>query len=119
MTNTKHTPGPWVVNPIEPCSALPSFSVCFDHGAGLCAVAMVDAVETRTGVLLISAENAEANARLIAAAPETLIALGSAAHALEGVASGFRNQGNQEMYEFYNGKAHEARAAIAKAGGKS
>jgi hypothetical protein len=62
---SKHTPGPWKLNKEER-----SFHVCFNHGAGLCEIALVEPVETRAGVVLISDEQAEANARLIAAAPE-------------------------------------------------
>lgn len=67
---SKHTPGPWVLS-----KEASVFHVGFNHGAGLCEVALVEAVETLEGRVMISPEQAEANARLIAAAPELLKAL--------------------------------------------
>jgi hypothetical protein len=59
MTNTKHTPGPWHIHDTEP------FTVCGPDGDS---VAGADAFKR-------SMEENGANARLIAAAPELLMAL--------------------------------------------
>lgn len=104
----KHTPGPWKFVQDSEFPAL-GHVVAFTG----------DTVELIDPVAALSDERQVATSRLIAAAPDLKVALGVAAAALENVASGFRYQGNIEMYEFYSGKAHEARAAIARAEGRS
>jgi hypothetical protein len=67
----KHTPGPWFVIVEES-----SFHVCQSPFEGaVLEVAIVDPVEDVDGVVQISLERAEANARLVAAAPKMLEAL--------------------------------------------
>jgi hypothetical protein len=105
MARIQHTPGPWSVD---------------RHG-------MIARNQMPIARIYRSAPNSdggpvvdlpyEQNAALIVAAPETLEALGSAASALEGAAEAHRNSGNQTMYEYYAGKAYEARQAIKKARG--
>lgn len=115
MSKPKHTPGPWRAIKRSGVKIPMGFEIRAESGE----IAMlVEAGKPAPGVFVLN-HAAEANATLIAAAPEIIVALGVAAAALEAVASGFRYQGNQEMFEFYNGKAHEARAAIAKAEGRS
>jgi hypothetical protein len=70
MSETKHTPGPWMVEPVfiaqQTCGALHFGEYRFPfkrNGDGSC--------------FTYSREEAEANARLIAAAPEMLAALKS------------------------------------------
>lgn len=78
----KFNPGPWIVN--SPSSM--ENTVCFDHGAGLCALAIVEPVIISRGsgqiVELINEDQARANATLIAAAPELLEAVEKALEAI-------------------------------------
>ena len=65
---TKHTPGPWTMHPR------------FDDGAEVCAIApvawcSVASTHGASGSQVIDVDEARANARLIAAAPDLLAAL--------------------------------------------
>lgn len=67
-TNTKHTPGPWIVDPCQPYVVIPA------------------AVETEKGGYIAEAAGddcaqQQANARLMAAVPELLEALEELLHA--------------------------------------
>ena len=97
-TQAKHTPGPWEVFP--------------DNNNGLFTVGIKshDYSGTEYGII---AENIdlEANANLIAAAPELLVALESAAFALESI---INLQGRAELMPHLQ----QAQAAIAKAKGE-
>lgn len=78
MSSAQHTPGPWMVtNP--------------NYGSGLCIESTMGSVVAHTAVYSnprfpvssrISSESAEANARLIASAPELLAALKEADYRL-------------------------------------
>lgn len=111
MSKQKHTPGPWKLRYARKSTDLP-YEVFAPESLEfkLRPLARIDSNGP-------NGEHYFANACLIEAAPDLLEALGVTASALEGVASGFRYQGNQEMYEFYLGKSVEARKAIAKAQG--
>lgn len=99
---SKHSPGKWIAHKEEN-----SFHVCFDHGAGLCEVALVDPVSTVEGVVLVSDEQAAANAALIAAAPEMLEALKYVVFNADLAAAGFTGD-----------QIKMIQAAIAKAEGE-
>ena len=80
MSETKHTPGPWIVDPIYLSEVqTPDFktiSSCWhEHADG--------AEITVTGVLPCSLEESAANARLIAAAPDLLLNLKNAIDIIE------------------------------------
>lgn len=93
---SKHTPGPWV---IDPC-----FDIIAINEVDVGCNGMVASVCTEVASIGI----AEANARLIAAAPELLQAM--RAFLISGI-------GNSTHYEL-QAEAHRlARAAIAKATG--
>jgi hypothetical protein len=95
MSNTKHTPGPWIIDRdgFNDPGAL-------DGGDNLRRVLRWDAFARR------HTDEAEANARLIAAAPELLDALQVMAKTFEGLAA------------IHNDAYRQARAAIAKATGQ-
>lgn len=99
--STKHTPGPWTVNPH------------FNHGAevrSLASVAWCSVASTHgaSGSQVIDVAEARANARLIAAAPDLLEAL-EAAH-------GYLVMMGTDHADHIRGVC---RAAIAKAKGKA
>ena len=100
MSNTKHTPGPWLVNDCTRRGSdigLYRFRICTEEGRDADVVATVPMAALDDPV-------AEADARLIAAAPALLTALQEIATRLE-------KPGSTGEY-----KARDiARAAIAKA----
>lgn len=96
---TKHTPGPWN---FHPCDA---YATCFDV---LCEKGYYVAT-THDGVR--GDRNADANARLIAAAPDLL-------EALQNIAEYWNQDQNEAaMADACWHAIHTARAAIAKATG--
>lgn len=114
--NTKHTPGPWrtlAKNPRKIVTAETRHTIvasCYtdaSNGPGL---------RTKQSAGSPPREDAEANARLIAAAPELLEALESCRLYIEGVAefNGLAITGPGTLAKTVN----EARAAITKATGK-
>lgn len=92
---SKHTPGPWMAGPINGYGELNGIQVKEQRGLVL-AVAIGDVPEL----------DSEANARLIAAAPELLRCLRNMIDLYEQL------QGHPTAY------SHESRAAIAKAEGR-
>lgn len=69
MTDSKHTPGPWIIDPkylseVQTSSMLTVATCWHEHAAGQ----TIDVV----GVVECSLEESAANARIIAAAPELL-----------------------------------------------
>jgi hypothetical protein len=104
---SKHTPGPWRVYPTtELVDARGTEGVTgYNIESESCEIVGVEGIE-------FWKENAEANARLIAAAPELLEALTSLLSEAEAFASAIRAYANSEAIA-------AARAAIAKAKGES
>lgn len=98
MTTTAHTPGPWYVDKVDDRCA---FNV-FPHG-GTSALVQVAGPDGAHPYALA----AQANARLIASAPQLLTTLQRLLGAID------RLPGNNPL----DGLADEARAAIAKATG--
>lgn len=95
MKNSKHTPGPWAVN---------GWSVTIGNWS------------ISTAMPRATIEESDANARLIAAAPELLEALNWALKNLEEIAlPEFEKQGRVTSI---NNAIEKARAAIAKAEGR-
>lgn len=109
MSETKHTPGPWEVR-IDDAS-MPRVA------AGLFVIAIVyGTTPSRKG----RAKDLDANARLIAAAPDLLDAL----QILTNEAQGFMSQALAETHGVTNMRVlslriDEARIAIAKAEGRA
>lgn len=100
--STKHTPGPWKTRRFDnEADGRHNFTV----QAALCEVARMSQVDQ---------DVAEANARLIAAAPE-LLALAEKTEQLAGIAPWV---GDPEMKRLLLSVADEARALIAKSTGK-
>ena len=95
MTNTTHTPGPWTFDGYRHINYA-SYSIKSHDRKGICAIA---SSIKRPG------EESEANARLIAAAPELLAALEAMLEGWE-TGRGYTDRENQ---------IGRARAAIAKA----
>jgi hypothetical protein len=104
MSKTNHTPAPWAV---DGTTAAENLDVIGENGR----VAMLDCDD-------IDADTLEANARLIAAAPELLEALilllNVESAALWGARLTAANNGLDVAYHF-----DKARAAIAKASGEA
>jgi hypothetical protein len=90
----KHTPGPWQLLPRT--EDLPAY-VCKDAN---------DKLNTEIAVIYRATDDCDANARLIAAAPELL-------EALEACFSALNNEGR------YQGERSQASRALAKAKGTS
>ncbi len=102
-----HTPGPWrhrAAGNLGNCIEADSGRRQFDGDDGFRTVAMFQACEP-TGLASKEAQNAAANARLIAAAPELLAALDVMLSAFDGNAEGMERALAKQ----------QARAAIAKA----
>ena len=108
MSQSKHTPGPWMVDPkfLSEVQTSDDKTVCsawHQHADG--------ATITVTGILACSLEESAANARLIAAAPDLLIALVWA--------MGKINPPNSVCTDEAHARYNFAVAAIAKAEGRS
>jgi citrate lyase beta subunit len=101
-----HTPGPWKVSALDARTIGPSrLLVCADSGGEVPQLQGVAIVTLRTG-------ETEANARVIAAAPELLAALKAAEADLDAALHGRR----PPMHPLELGKLY--RAAIVKAEGR-
>jgi hypothetical protein len=98
MSESKHTPGPWVAE----IGGQGSFMIEDSNARVLC---------QRAAWYSSMVDESEANARLIAAAPDLLAALIAIADQLERVGDTRRHKDGQYI--------DEARAAIAKAEGRS
>ncbi|WP_046382667.1 hypothetical protein [Pseudomonas veronii] len=101
MTEVKHTPGPWVVDPDSPTDISPAD----DLRLGIASISHADEAGGRWEF----GEQSKANAKLIAAAPNLLAALQLALDALAHCAA---DKGYQTLQ---NKAAHAANRAIAKA----
>ena len=95
-----HTPGPWIASPKRNELDLLEYSIDYNNENGSGHVATVDASR---------GERLEANARLIAAAPEMLEALRIALSALSDLVANYPSEA-----ETYN----RVESAIAKADGR-
>lgn len=100
MNNSKHTPGPWIQNGVYIGVHKPFRNVA------------------RVMRLGVSEIEAQANARLIAAAPELLEALKMASRSLYACAAFAQEQGNPEMGRFILAWASDSEQATAKAEGR-
>ena len=100
----QHTPGPWSVSKLATPDYAPEFAI---HGR---LTRWFDLARTMNG-------NSEANARLIAAAPELLAALDLVLARLEVAADDAEELGYDQRAENIREDIITARAAIAKAGG--
>ena len=114
MTDTKHTPGPWVAqvrNTIIPDCITADITPNGDEYRG--DVARLQSCEHIDG---ITQDEMRANAHLIAAAPDLLEAL---EEVLDGL--GFLSGGDHELegYGIDEARGAEIRAAIAKAKGQT
>lgn len=101
MTETKFTPGPWKVHPVDDCTVVAS------DGSE---VAAIDGDYNQPDTWPIM----EANARLIAAAPDLYEALVDIEQMIHNCADAPRNPDSLPMMVL-----HHARAAIAKATGEA
>ena len=109
----KHTPGPWIAAKPSSKVGLPIVS---QSGRSIANVAYFNLGKQFANH---DAES-EANARLIAVAPELLEALGDIANARPLWGGGVRKPSKYELeiWEFVKELQDTARAAIAKAGGQ-
>lgn len=107
----KHTPGPWHIEEMDHAHVITD---------GKYVVADVFKPEPHTASVETS-EDATANAELIVAAPELLVALKNARIALSFYSAEMTadNPGKSKIYPFGIAAEHEARAAIAKAEGRA
>ncbi len=107
--NAKHTPGPWRQNSDD--NAMSEYAVCaesFGHGFG----SSVAVATQRDGRNPISRDEAMANARLIAAAPEIFCSLVE-------LVEMFDKHDDCADVEKTSAARNKARAAIAKATGSA
>ena len=108
---SKHTPGPWSVNDINP-------SDIYGYERGTKRGRFVaTAVNFGSGNCCHTEED-RANAHLIAAAPELLAALEKALLGLMAATSAANREGNETAVEVYREIGDIACAALAKAKGK-
>ncbi len=117
--NTRHTPGPWKVSEIRTHATTPQRDRRSSYAGGIgyvwterpypqgCCIAKV--YEESLGGEL------EANARLIAAAPDLLKALAAIVNDATEILAGRESMGMDFIHAIVNGKA---RSAIAKATGE-
>lgn len=101
MTQTKHTPGPWGIQEGKTLLHIETFES--ERGDG--------SLDTRTPICSVP-KKSEANARLIAAAPDLLGASKSALHLLE-----YEQNEGTKFSSHINVELKELREAIAKAEG--
>lgn len=104
-----HTPGPWAVNPF--CAQVDCQKFC-DDGT------LVPVCQLLWPTKYCSEDETEANARLIAAAPELLEALEDATMFLDLVRMRARREGDAGQAAEADDALNNARAAIAKAKGE-
>jgi len=95
---TKHTPGPWIVDPDSPTDISPTD----DLRLGIASICHVDEAGGRWEF----GEQSKANAKLIAAAPDLLAAL-------QGLLAAYEDPGNTGST--HDDKVQAARNAISKA----
>jgi hypothetical protein len=109
--NTNHTPGPWVINHHAPSSVGSAFWEITD---GIDKpVAFINEPQPR------SREEMEANAKLMAAAPELLTELKNLLATARVVDAGNKNQYGKDCCGFAAECFDQAAAAIAKAEGSA
>ena len=113
--NAQHTPGPWRVEVWDyPCATPPRQELNVQTADRLLATLQCDFSEENP--FIIPHAEANANARLIAAAPELLEALNKAVAYLEANRpAGKIREIFSKLNELENGVIKPARAAIAKA----
>ncbi len=107
----KHTPGPWHV---DPKAAEESF---FEDVSILRHDGLAVAVAVHNGDII--PPEPEANARLIAAAPDLLEALKPFAECCDSIGREIPDSKDTSSWTFQAGDFRRARAAIAKAEGRS
>lgn len=107
--NTQHTPGPWIFSPTYQDEEGNWFVSVIREGGGKPFIAKVGG---RTQ------EEAEANARLIAAALELLTACERALARIEAEEETAMDTGDHAMAKVYAAEASHLTAAIAKAKGQ-
>ena len=105
MPDAKHTPGPWQARKDPYCDAWPILAESTAIGPSMRTVARVSAAHHGDST------EKEANARLIAAAPDLLAELIKATDLLDSVSRSFTD-------DVYSGPVAHFRAAIARAQGK-
>ena len=106
-TKQMHTPGPWRIHSKDPAFAYIEGNDALDGKTGIVA-----------RVLLTGDDFSEANANLIAAAPELLEALRHAETALIVTAGLTDESGTKIIKDGYGYELKQIRAAIAKAEGR-
>lgn len=115
MSKAKHTPGPWTVDAVM---SEYLHDICLDYevpgGGSPIVIASVDFHDHEDASPVISARAADANARLMAAAPELLAALATLVSAWESVSPRVQVPDEINVDSHWNA----ARNAIAKAKGK-
>lgn len=104
MSETKHTPGPWSISTDTECLEYAS-SRAVEEGVVKYAINSVEPFEYTIATVVCDVVDGDANARLIASAPDMLEALRKAVKQLEDMGS--------------DGTASGATAAIAKATGEA
>lgn len=97
----KHTPGPWAADDLEDGGVF-----VFEKGGGNLTIADLNADRS------FGFEQIQANARLIAAAPELLAALETISESVNS-----KNHSTKNIYDTFAAIADTARAAIAAAKG--
>jgi len=107
----KHTPGPWF---IAAWAASDSAEITASSRAGMIGIAIVERGADDAPTYPVDFEQI-ANARLIAAAPDLLEALKSAAEWFQGYADGHAAKGDADKAERNQDRADACRVAIAKA----
>ena len=110
---TSHTPGPWTADKLNDRCTFNIFATGFN--SAMCQVSVME-----NSSRLVSGREVEANAKLIAAAPELLAALKWALAALDASRPNpeFYDQPKEDIgkaLEYTASKMEAARAAIAKA----
>lgn len=114
----KHTPGPWAVVDVRAKGALVYFRIdAGESRVGFAGTYLVDRVGNKTKA--VADEEAEANAHLIAAAPDLLEALDAAQLALAAVADAAAQEGFGQLADLIDGCMVNARTAIARARGET
>lgn len=110
----KHTPGPWHIGP-KPHGHCRIYAT----GEGHAIARTYDTEMNGIGVCALTGPMNEANARLIAAAPELLDALTQIVECEKRRAADLRHREAWKLVKFSEGRIAQAEAAIAKATGPS